>query len=58
MRLGPAVLGPGSTLGPNSAVLPDTSLGESTSVGPRSVVLRGEHLPPHTRWLGVPVQGA
>ena len=55
MRTGPATLGPGSTLGPNSAVLPDTTLGECCSVGARSFVMRGEQLPAHTRWHGAPV---
>jgi non-ribosomal peptide synthetase-like protein len=55
MRIGPATLGPGSSLGPASAVLPDTVLGAGTYVGGRSVVLRGEELPPGTRWHGAPV---
>ncbi len=56
LRMGPARLGSDSTLGPNSAVLPDTILGEGCSVGGRSVVLRGERLPSHTRWHGAPVE--
>ena len=56
MRMGPAALGKGSTLGPMSAVLPDTILGDGCSVGARSVVLRGERLLPHTRWHGAPVE--
>ena len=57
-RIGPARLGAGSTLGPASALLPDTVLGECASVGGRSVVLRGEELPPWTRWHGSPVKAA
>jgi non-ribosomal peptide synthetase-like protein len=56
LRMGPARLGSDSTLGPNSAVLPDTILGDGCSVGGRSVVLRGERLPSHTRWHGAPVE--
>jgi non-ribosomal peptide synthetase-like protein len=56
MQIGPALLGERSTLGPNSVVLPDTVLGAGCSVGARSVVLRGEKLPPHTRWHGAPVE--
>ncbi len=56
MRIGPAVLGPASTLGPSSAVLPDTRLGAGCCVGGRSVVLRGEELPSNTRWHGAPVE--
>jgi non-ribosomal peptide synthetase-like protein len=55
MRIGPARLGAGSTLGPSSALLPDTVLGDSAVVGGRSVVMRGEELPPGTRWQGAPV---
>jgi len=55
LRIGPASLGPGSTLGPSSAMLPDTSIGAGCSVGGRSVVMRGEQLPAGTRWHGAPV---
>jgi non-ribosomal peptide synthetase-like protein len=55
MRIGPICIGPGSTLGPASATLPDTILGAGCSVGGRSVVLRGEQLPAGTRWHGSPV---
>jgi non-ribosomal peptide synthetase-like protein len=49
LRIGPATLEAGATLGPSSAVLPDTRLGAGASVGGRSVVLRGEELPVGTR---------
>jgi non-ribosomal peptide synthetase-like protein len=55
MRLGPIQLEEGSTLGPSSALLPDTSVGERCAVGGRSIVMRGERLPAHTRWQGAPV---
>jgi non-ribosomal peptide synthetase-like protein len=55
MRIGPSEMGAGSTLGPSSAVLPDTKLGAGTCVGGRSVVMRGEELPAGTRWHGAPV---
>jgi acetyltransferase-like isoleucine patch superfamily enzyme len=58
LRIGPATLGPGSTLGPSSAVLPDTEIGAGCSVGGRSVVMRGEQLPAGTRWHGAPVVAA
>jgi carbonic anhydrase/acetyltransferase-like protein (isoleucine patch superfamily) len=48
----------GSTLGPISAMLPDTALGAGCSVGARSVVMRGEELPPGTRRHGAPVVAA
>ena len=55
LRIGPTEMGAGSTLGPTSAILPDTRLGAGCVVGGRSVVLRGEELPPCTRWHGSPV---
>jgi non-ribosomal peptide synthetase-like protein len=55
MRIGTTRFGPRATLGPSSAVLPDTTLGTACSIGGRSVVLRGEELPPGTRWHGAPV---
>jgi non-ribosomal peptide synthetase-like protein len=58
MRLGPARLGAGVTLGPHAVVLLDSEVGPAASVGARSVVLRAERLPASTRWLGVPVRVA
>jgi non-ribosomal peptide synthetase-like protein len=55
LRIGPAEMGPGSTLGPVSAVLPDTTVGAGCVIGGRSVVMRGEELPAGTRWHGAPV---
>ena len=56
LRIGPTRLGAGATLGPTAAVLPDTVVGAGTVVGGHSVVLRGEELPPGTRWEGAPVR--
>jgi carbonic anhydrase/acetyltransferase-like protein (isoleucine patch superfamily) len=55
LQIGPTKLGPGSTLGPVSAILPDTELGAGCSVGAMSIVMRGEQLPAGTRWHGAPV---
>jgi non-ribosomal peptide synthetase-like protein len=55
LRIGPTRLDPGATLGPTAVVLPDTHLGAATRVSGHSVVLRGEELPPDTRWHGTPV---
>jgi non-ribosomal peptide synthetase-like protein len=54
--IGPTCVGAGATLGPTSAVLPDTRLGAGTCIGGHSVVLRGEELPAGTRWHGAPVR--
>jgi non-ribosomal peptide synthetase-like protein len=55
LRIGPTSIGPGATMGPTSAVLPDTTLGAGSCIGGHSLVLRGERLPPGTRWHGAPV---
>ena len=49
------VLKPGSTLGPNSVILPASSLGRHATVGPVSLVMRGESVPDKTRWIGNPI---
>jgi len=56
LQIGPTSIGAGATMGPTSAVLPDTVLGVNTCVGGQSVVLRGEELPAGTRWHGAPVK--
>ena len=55
MRIGPVRIGAGATLGPSAATLPETQLGDGCSVAGRSVVMRGETLPPRTSWHGAPV---
>jgi non-ribosomal peptide synthetase-like protein len=55
MQIGPSRMRQGSSIGPRSAILPDTEVGEHTHLGMRSVAMRGETLPPRTRWVGAPV---
>ncbi|MGW1279513.1 Pls/PosA family non-ribosomal peptide synthetase [Streptomyces tsukubensis] len=55
MRLGPVELGPGATLGPHAIALPGAVVGAGAVAGPASLVLRGERVPPGTRWLGNPI---
>lgn len=45
----------GSTLGPNSVILPAATLGRHATVGPVSLVMRGESLPDKTTWIGNPI---
>jgi non-ribosomal peptide synthetase-like protein len=45
----------GATLGPQSVILPVASLGGAAVVGPLSLVLRGDVVPPATRWTGNPI---
>jgi non-ribosomal peptide synthetase-like protein len=45
----------GATMGPHSVVLPAASIGADATVGPASLVMRGEHVPARTRWVGNPI---
>ena len=49
------VLRRGSTLGPNSVILPASKIGRDATVGPVSLVMRGESVPEKTRWIGNPI---
>ncbi|MFF5207236.1 Pls/PosA family non-ribosomal peptide synthetase [Streptosporangium sp. NPDC000396] len=55
MSIDTVVLRDGSTLGPHGVVLPAATIGENTTVGPASLVMRGESVPPGTRWFGNPI---
>lgn len=49
------VLGEGATLGPGSVILPAAEIARHATVGPVSLVMRGERVPPGTRWTGNPI---
>jgi non-ribosomal peptide synthetase-like protein len=55
MRMDTVVLEPGATLGPHCVALPAASLGAGSTVGPASLVMRGDQVPPSTRWQGNPI---
>ena len=54
MSMDTVTLEPGATLGPHSVILPAASIWAASTVGPASLVLRGETIPPGTRWAGNP----
>lgn len=56
MRMDRVVLEPGSTLGPHCVALPAARLGAGAAVGPASLVVRGDEVPPSTRWQGNPIR--
>jgi len=56
MRMDAVVLEAGSTLGPHGVVLPSARLGAGVTVGPASLVVRGDEVPPSTRWQGNPIR--
>ncbi|GAA1539453.1 non-ribosomal peptide synthetase [Brevibacterium picturae] len=55
MSLDSVELEEGSTLGPNSVILPASSLGTNATVGATSLVMRGEFVPAHAYFSGNPV---
>ncbi|BBX00172.1 amino acid adenylation protein [Mycolicibacterium moriokaense] len=55
MRMDTVVLEEGSTLGPHCVALPAARIGAGATVGPASLVMRGDEVPPSTRWQGNPI---
>jgi non-ribosomal peptide synthetase-like protein len=55
MRLDAVTLEPGATLGPHCVALPAAKIGAGATVGPASLVMRGDEVPPSTRWQGNPI---
>ncbi|WP_053722320.1 Pls/PosA family non-ribosomal peptide synthetase [Saccharothrix sp. NRRL B-16348] len=55
LRMDEVELADGATLGPHGIVLPGATVGAHATVGPASLVMRGEHVPEGTRWLGNPI---
>ena len=55
MRMDTVVLEEGSTLGTHCVVLPAARIGASATIGPASLVMRGDEVPPSTRWQGNPI---
>jgi non-ribosomal peptide synthetase-like protein len=55
MSIDTVTLDAGATLGPHSVILPAARIGEQGTVGPASLVMRGEFVPPTSRWSGNPI---
>jgi non-ribosomal peptide synthetase-like protein len=55
MRMDTVVLEDGSTLGTHCVALPAARIGAGATVGPASLVMRGDEVPPSTRWQGNPI---
>ena len=55
MSLDAVRLDAGATLGPHGVILPAAVIGTGTTVGPSSLVMRGESVPPQSRWTGNPI---
>lgn len=55
MRMDTVVLEEGATLGPHCVALPASRIGAGATIGPASLVMRGDEVPPSTRWQGNPI---
>ena len=55
MRLDRVRIGEGATLGAHVIALPGSLVDEGATIGPQSLVMRGESVPAHSRWIGNPI---
>ena len=55
MRMDTVTLEDGATLGPHCVALPASRIGAGATVGPASLVMRGDEVPPSSRWQGNPI---
>jgi len=58
MKVGRVDVGNGVTVGAGSTVLYDTHVGDFAQLGPLTIVMKGESIPPHSKWIGAPAQPA
>lgn len=56
MKIGAVHIGRGVTVGPRSIILYSARVGDGASLGPLTLVLKGEDIPPGTRWTGSPAE--
>ncbi|MEV6813215.1 Pls/PosA family non-ribosomal peptide synthetase [Micromonospora sp. NPDC051296] len=57
MKMSVVTVGVGATIGTRAIVLYDAVVGDDVSLGSLSLLMKGEHLTPGTRWRGIPAQG-
>ncbi|MGE2732578.1 Pls/PosA family non-ribosomal peptide synthetase [Mycolicibacterium vaccae] len=55
MRMDTVTMEAGATLGPHCVALPAARIAAGATVGPASLVMRGDEVPPSTRWQGNPI---
>jgi non-ribosomal peptide synthetase-like protein len=58
MKASTLKIGDGCTVGNMTVVLYDTEMLSGSSIGPLSLLMKGETLPPATRWAGIPTAEA
>jgi non-ribosomal peptide synthetase-like protein len=54
MKVGNVSIGRGVTVGARSIILYDARVGDGATLGPLTLILKGEDIPPGTRWTGSP----
>jgi non-ribosomal peptide synthetase-like protein len=54
MKVGRVSIGKGVSIGTGATVLYDTHVGDYARIGQLSVVMKGEVVPAHTQWAGIP----
>ncbi|MFI5488513.1 Pls/PosA family non-ribosomal peptide synthetase [Micromonospora echinaurantiaca] len=57
MKMSVVTVGAGATIGTRAIVLYDAVVGADVSLDSLSLLMKGEHLTPGTRWRGIPAQG-
>ncbi|HEX5596305.1 MAG TPA: peptide synthetase, partial [Micromonosporaceae bacterium] len=57
MKMSAVTIGNGASIGPRAIVLYDAVVGDNVSLGSLSLLMKGEHLTPGSRWRGIPAQG-
>jgi non-ribosomal peptide synthetase-like protein len=58
MKMSTIQIGPRAAVGAGSLVLYDTVMGAGAALGDLSLLMKGETLPPGSRWEGIPAQPA
>ena len=56
MKIGRVEVGNGVYLGWYTTVLYDSKVGDFAQLGSLTLVMKGEHIPPHSTWAGAPAQ--
>ncbi|HEX5541363.1 MAG TPA: Pls/PosA family non-ribosomal peptide synthetase [Micromonospora sp.] len=57
MKMSVVTVGDGASIGPRAIVLYDAVVGNDVLLGSLSLLMKGEHLTPGSRWRGIPAQG-
>jgi non-ribosomal peptide synthetase-like protein len=56
MKIGRVFVGKGVAVGAGSTVLYDTRVADYARLGPLTLVMKGEHIPAHSEWVGSPAE--